>query len=208
MKYRTLYSSLAISTFVLLGACSQQAHYTGGAELERSTVTMVRLAHPVMAEPDGSAALSNESTANLENFSITNNIGYGDVVLFDQGSGVSGDRIEALTLWFQKKGTSFGEADGIFGAMPAAGNITIYVERHIAELPDCQRWSRDTLNDTNNASGQPFGCTSQSNLAAMIADPKDLITGERGSTSPNRTTKAVQVYRTSNGITTSGGGNN
>ena len=76
MKYSLIYTSLAISTTLLLGACSPQAYYTNGAELERSTVTMIRLAHPVAAEEDGSADLSDFSVGNLEHFAATNNVGY------------------------------------------------------------------------------------------------------------------------------------
>ena len=126
MKHRLLYTSLAMSASMLLGACSQQAYYTNGAELERSTVTMVRLAHPVAAEEDGSAGLSDMSLANLVHFSSTNNVGYGDVVVLDQGADVPADRIEALSSWFTKQGISVGERDGVFGSMPSAGTVTVY----------------------------------------------------------------------------------
>lgn len=198
MKHRHLYSSLVISSFFLLGACSSQSQYTGGAELERNIVQMVRIAHPVSAEQDGSSALSDYTIGNLDNFASTNNIGYGDVVMFDPGADVSPDRIDAITKWAYQKGATVGET-GTFGSLPAAGKIMVYVERYTVTAPDCQRWTRESLNDPNNAPGQQFGCTDQSNLAAMIANPRDLITGKRDSANPNSTVRAAKANRTADG---------
>lgn len=195
MKHRLLFTSLALSTSILLGACSQQAMYTGGAELERNTVTLVRLAHPVIAEQDGSAELSEFSIANLSDFTSTNDVGYGDVVLFDQGTDVPTERIDALSNWFRIKGVTLGEMDGVFGAMPSSGTVTVYIERHTVTAPDCQRWAETSSSNPNNAPGQPFGCVSQSNLAAMIANPRDLVTGERSGNNPDAARKAAKTYR-------------
>ena len=195
MKHRLLYTSLALGTSLLLGACSQQGYYTNGAELERSIVTMVRLAHPVRAEQDGTADLSQDSLANLVSFTTTNEVGYGDLILFDQGADVPAERIDALTAWFLKQGVTVGENNGVFGAMPADGSVMVYVERYTVTAPDCQRWSETSASNPNNAPGQPFGCTSQSNLAAMVANPRDLVTGERDGANPDATRKAVKAYR-------------
>lgn len=195
MKYRLLYTSLAMGTSLLLGACSQHSSYTNGAELERSIVTMVRLAHPVFAENDGTSDLSQESLANLESFITTNEVGYGDLVLFDQGSDVSEERIDALATRFLKQGVTIGESDGIFGAVPADGSVMVYIERYTVTAPECQRWSEASSVNPNNAPGQPFGCVSQSNLAAMIANPRDLVTGERSGANPDTARKAVKTYR-------------
>lgn len=195
MKYRHLYTSLALGTSLLLGACSQQGYYTNGAELERNIVTMVRLAHPVSAEQDGAIDLSQDSLANLESFTTTNEVGYGDVILFDQGADVPAGRIDALAAWFLRQGVTVGENNGVFGAMPSAGSVMVYVERYTVTAPDCQRWSETSVSNPNNAPGQPFGCTSQSNLAAMVANPRDLVTGERAGANPDATRKAVKAYR-------------
>ena len=195
MKHRILYTSLALGASLLLGACSQQGYYTNGAELERNTVTMVRLAHPVAAEQDGAVDLSQDSLANLESFTTTNEVGYGDLILFDQGADVPAERIEALTNWFLKQGVSVGENNGVFGAMPADGSVMVYVERYTVTSPDCQRWSEASASNPNNAPGQPFGCASQGNLAAMVADPRDLVTGKRDGANPDTARKAVKAYR-------------
>lgn len=195
MKHRHLYTSLALGTSLLLGACSQQGYYTNGAELERSIVTMVRLAHPVTSEQNGTADLSQDSLANLESFTTANDVGYGDVILFDQGADVPTERIDALTAWFLKQGVTVGENSGVFGAMPAVGSVMVYVERYTVTTPDCQRWSETSTSNPNNAPSQPFGCASQSNLAAMVANPRDLVTGERVGANPDTTRKSVKAYR-------------
>ena len=195
MKYRHLYTSLAMGASLILRACSQQASYTNGAELERSTVTMVRLAHPVMAEEDGGSNLSDVTIGNLSHFATLNEVGYGDVILFDSGADVPEARLDALSVWFNNQGATVGEIDGIFGAMPAVGNVMVYVERYVVTAPNCQRWAENSVSNPNNAPGQPFGCVSQSNLAAMVANPRDLVTGERDGNNADSARKAVKAYR-------------
>jgi pilus assembly protein CpaD len=45
----------------------------------------------------------------------------------------------------------------------------------IAVAQPCGDWSRSAVSGENNLPPPDFGCTSQSNLAAMIANPSDLV---------------------------------
>ncbi|MGI9387744.1 MAG: CpaD family pilus assembly protein [Methyloligellaceae bacterium] len=47
--------------------------------------------------------------------------------------------------------------------------------RYVAEGPECGDWSRNVANDKYNEHYSNFGCASQKNLAAMIANPRDLV---------------------------------
>jgi pilus assembly protein CpaD len=59
--------------------------------------------------------------------------------------------------------------------MVAEGNIIVSCDRYTAEAPLCGDWSDDITNNGKNLPYNNFGCATQQNLAAMIANPQDLI---------------------------------
>ncbi len=54
--------------------------------------------------------------------------------------------------------------------------IRLSFARYVAEGPECGDWSEDLTRDEKNLPYANFGCATQHNLAAMIANPRDLIT--------------------------------
>ncbi|RYD44635.1 MAG: hypothetical protein EOP63_04875 [Sphingomonadales bacterium] len=82
------------------------------------------------------------------------------------------------------------------GAVPE-GHLRVVVTRASASVPGCPNWdSKSSLNPTN-ATSSNYGCATNSNLAAMVADPNDLIKGARNTGSdPTAATRAIQTYRT------------
>ena len=54
------------------------------------------------------------------------------------------------------------------------------VSRTRAEVPDCPNWSVPSQPNYNNRTMSNFGCAVNSNLAAMVANPEDLIHGREG----------------------------
>ncbi|OWO97070.1 pilus assembly protein [Rhizobium esperanzae] len=61
----------------------------------------------------------------------------------------------------------------------------------------CGQWPKDISNDLANQNYYNFGCASQNNLAAQIANPEDLV-APRGMTpiDAQRRNNAIQEYRT------------
>ncbi len=47
--------------------------------------------------------------------------------------------------------------------------------RYVAEGPICGDWSRDLSRNRKNLPYPNFGCATQANLAAMVANPRDLV---------------------------------
>ncbi len=77
------------------------------------------------------------------------------------------------------------------------GSVRVVVARRRAFVPNCPNWSRPSQPDWNNQSMSNYGCATNSNLAAMIADPEDLIHGREGApvTDTLTATRAVDLYR-------------
>lgn len=53
--------------------------------------------------------------------------------------------------------------------------VKISFARYVAEGPDCGKWPKDLSQQSDNEDYVNFGCSAQHNLAAMIANPKDLV---------------------------------
>jgi len=55
-----------------------------------------------------------------------------------------------------------------------ASPVVMTFARYTASSPECGDWSRNAANTYNNKPHPNFGCAYQANIAAMVADPRDL----------------------------------
>ncbi len=77
------------------------------------------------------------------------------------------------------------------------GMARIVITRSSASVPGCPDWSaRSDMNYTNGMSPN-HGCAINSNMAAMVADPQDLLEGRKGSSETliNTSNKAINTLR-------------
>jgi len=71
----------------------------------------------------------------------------------------------------------------------------IEVAGDTATVPGCPDWS-DAENNADEGQSANFGCATRSNLAAMIADPADLLHGQVATTTDAvATVRALKAYR-------------
>ena len=79
----------------------------------------------------------------------------------------------------------------------APGVVRVVVARTVASVPNCPNWSTPSSPNYNNKTMPNFGCGVNSNLAAMVANPEDLVHGREGSGVGDAMTasKAVGAYR-------------
>jgi pilus assembly protein CpaD len=77
------------------------------------------------------------------------------------------------------------------------GSVRVVVARRRAFVPHCPNWSRPSQPDWNNQSMSNYGCALNSNLAAMIGDPEDLVHGREAAPVTDALTaaRAVDLYR-------------
>ena len=78
------------------------------------------------------------------------------------------------------------------------GTVRVVVSRRRAEVPGCPNWSEPAQPNWGNRNMSNYGCGVNSNLAAMVADPVDLIHGREGTGVNDAATvfKAIDLYRT------------
>lgn len=88
------------------------------------------------------------------------------------------------------------------------GQARIVILRSRASVPGCPDWSDKSDASLGNGISAGYGCATNSNLAAMVADPEDLLKGRKGSpdTYITTSTTTIKAYTTGVGTKTSGGG--
>jgi len=84
---------------------------------------------------------------------------------------------------------------GAAGANPL-NDIRVTYIRYVAEAPPCGNWSQNLSYSANNVLPPNFGCATQHNFAAMVADPRDLVTPDTtGQADAQRRLTVLQKYR-------------
>lgn len=58
------------------------------------------------------------------------------------------------------------------------GQARVVISRSTASVPGCPDWSAKSDSNYLNATSPGYGCAVNSNMAAMIADPQDLLEGK------------------------------
>jgi len=78
---------------------------------------------------------------------------------------------------FKRAGISRHEVqfDAYSGSGGASAPIKISYRTFVANGPECGDWSDNLARDPKNIPYRNYGCAAQKNLAAMIANPRDLI---------------------------------
>lgn len=77
------------------------------------------------------------------------------------------------------------------------GSARVVITRSTASVPGCPDWSVKSEMNYTNGTYPGYGCAINTNLAAMVSDPEDLISGDKGSgeTYVRRSSQAVEAYR-------------
>lgn len=137
-------------------------------------ISRTRLVHKV-SFPQQGAALESIQLAALFGFIAAQGVGPADTVIVERGAGpLDLARAEALQSSLQNAGL---HPAMVTDAALGAGVARVVVERYVAIAPDCPNWSRPPGPNFQNYDQRNFGCADSKNLAAMIADPKDLAMG-------------------------------
>ncbi|WP_066555715.1 CpaD family pilus assembly protein [Croceicoccus bisphenolivorans] len=123
-------------------------------------------------------------------------LGYGDKVSVDAGN-VSIAARDDLVEIADREGFILNMNAPVTEGAVGPGVARVVVTRSVASVPNCPNWEAQSDANPNNATNPGYGCSVNSNLAAMIADPEDLLRGQRGSgeTVVMSSTKAIDAYR-------------
>ncbi len=209
-------AAIALSLGLALAACQS----SGPADANR---TLYSVHQPVVERQSfaldvsaSSSGLAAPDKRRLADWFTAMNLGYGDQVAID-GRNVSNATREDVAALVGQHGLRLSDVAPASEGVAPVGSVRVVLSRSVASVPSCPNWEGRSANHLGNHTSPNFGCATNSNLAAMVANPDHLIEGARdtGNTVIMTSNKAIDVYRTNpptgtrdvTAITTSSQGN-
>lgn len=144
----------------------------------------------------GSGGLSLPEQRRLAGWFDAMDLRYGDRISLDDplSSGSTRAAVEAVA---SRYGILLSDGAPVTPGYVDAGTARVVVSRSTAYVPGCPDWSKNSEASLMNETSTNYGCAVNGNLAAMVANPEDLV---RGSTATGETVvmssnKAIDSYR-------------
>lgn len=144
-----------------------------------------------LAAPSG--ALAAAEKARLRGWFDSLGVGYGDSVFVDEPYGPGPGARDVATVAAEYGLLLHRGVPVTAGGVPA-GSIRVVVSRSTAHVPGCPHGGSPRGPSSTSPN---YGCAVNSNWAAMVANPSDLVLGQAGGVgqASDAGTKAIKVYR-------------
>jgi len=143
--------------------------------------------------------LSQQERQRLDAWLVSIGAGYGDSLYIDEPAGYPNVAVrDDIARVAADYGLALGEGAPVLNGEVPPGTIRVIASRSTASVPSCPDWSEDGSDPASaELTSSNFGCAMNSNLAAMVAHPDDLIVGRDGTSAGSGTTatRAVGTYR-------------
>lgn len=192
-KNSKLMGAVALSLGLAVAGCGGMATNTSLYSLKQPVVERTNFAMDVNTNRSG---LSISEQQRLNGWFETMDLRYGDRVAIEDPS--SNPAVaEAVNELAGRYGLIVTEVAPTTSGTLAPGQARVVITRSDASVPGCPDWSTKSDMNYNNASSPGYGCAVNSNMAAMIANPEDLLEGQTGSgeTLIATSNRAIQTYR-------------
>ena len=184
-----------VALFAALGGCNANS---GGVASASDNRSLNSVNQPVVQRTDyvldltgSDAGLTTTERARLRSWFESLGLGYGDRVWVDQAYQTpSRNDVARVAAEF---GILLSDGAPVTPGTIAPGSVRVIVARSTASVPGCPNWASGGPSSTSAG----YGCATNSNLAAMIADPSDLVLGQTGTGNGDGATaaKAIRVHR-------------
>jgi len=149
----------------------------------------------------------------------TMDLRYGDRIMIDN-PGQNPAVTNAIRDLAARYGLIINDTAPVTSGYLQPGQARVVIRRSLAAVPGCPDWSAKSDMNFTTALSPGYGCAVNSNRAAMVADPQDLLEGKKGDSKTLIVTsnKAISTYRTAEptgagglkeaGTASAGGGGN
>ena len=183
---------IALSSAALAGCATADQPDRGVASVHVPVVTTADYVFDAAA-PGG--ALAQGESERLSGWFQGLGLGYGDTIYVDGPGPAARAQVASIAGRFGMLVTPGAPATA---GMVQPGSVRVVVARRRAEVPGCPDWSRPASPDYSNRSMSNYGCSVNSNIAAMVANPEDLLHGREGVGTTDSWTaqRAIEMYRT------------
>lgn len=199
-------------TSILAPACLALGLALAGCGGVPSNRSMESVHQPVVDKVDytldlttGGAGLAYGEQGRLAGWFDAMGLKYGDRIFVDDPTASPATR-SAVEAVASRYGVLLGDQPPRTAGYVTAGTARVILTRFKASVPGCPDWSSNSDFNPTNGLSTNYGCSVNSNLAAMVANPEDLLHGtpSDGATTVMTSNKAIEAYR---GATPTGNGN-
>jgi pilus assembly protein CpaD len=192
-NHSKLAGALALSLGLALGACGGMPTNKSLYSANQPVVERNNYTFDVQSSQSG---LSIADQQRLDGWFEALELGYGDRVSIDDPL-ASDAVLEAISQLAGRHGVLLSDEAPVTSGASQPGYARVIVTRSKAHVPGCPNWSATSDMNYNNGTSPNYGCATNSNLAAMIANPEDLIEGQKGTgeTVIMSSSKAIETYR-------------
>lgn len=144
----------------------------------------------------GGEGIPGDELARLVDWFDSLQLRYGDHISVEDPSGRSSVRSDVARVAAQYGLLLTPSAPITPGAVPP-GSARVIVSRATASVPGCPNWRQAKNSGAPISTESNYGCATNTNIALMVADPDDLVLGQKGSVPNDAATasKAIRVYR-------------
>ena len=186
-------AAIALSLGLAVAGCGGMATNTSLYSVKQPVVERTNFTLDVNTNPSG---LTITEQQRVNGWFETMDLRYGDrVTIEDPASNPA--VADAVSELAGRYGLIVnGVAPTTAGAL-APGQARVVITRSTAAVPGCPDWSTKSDMNYGNGISPGYGCAVNSNLAAMVANPEDLLEGQKGTgeTVVATGTRAIQTYR-------------
>ena len=202
-KHSKLAGALALSLGLVLGGCGGMPTNKSLYSVKQPVVERTSYSLDLAASRDG---LTIPEQQRLAGWFEAMDLRYGDRVAVEDPS--SNPAVEnAVNDLAGRFGLIVSKTAPTTTGFLQPGEARVVITRTSAEVPDCPDWGAKSDMNYTNGTSPGYGCATNGNMAAMVADSQDLLEGKKGTGETVVATgnRAIQTYRDT--IAT-GGGNN
>lgn len=192
---RYLSTALVAALGLSLSACGAN---TANRTVNSERQPVVERTHYVLdLNTAGSGGLSTTEKGRLAGWLDALDLGYGDRVAIDDPTYSSSAAVRAaVEAEVAEYGLLVSDLAPITEGQVPSGAIRIVVSRSTASVPGCPDWSHMSHTDFQARTSANYGCGTNGTMAAMIANPEDLVRGQSTQEDNQaRASKAIRAYR-------------
>lgn len=185
--------ALAVSLGLVLSGCGGMATNRSLYSTNQPVVERTNYTFDVQT---GQGGLDISERQRLAAWFDTVELGYGDRVTIEDPMSSEATR-DAVSELAGRHGVLVSDVAPVTEGYVEPGFARVVLTRSKAHVPGCPNWSAKSDMNYNNATSPGYGCSVNSNMAAMVANPEDLLEGQKGTgeTVIMSSTKAIDSYR-------------
>ncbi len=186
----------AMTTGLALAGCINSG--PANRSLESVHQPIVSVNNYVLDADASSGILSPTETRRVSDWLDAMQIGYGDQIAIDDSAASNTSRAarDTVAMLLARKGLLLANHAPLTGGAIRSGSIRVVITRASARVPGCPDWGTRSSTDFQNATTSNYGCATNANMAAMVADANDLVHGQSSTgNDPLTASRAIGTYR-------------